>query len=433
VIVRPAAVLLAVVALAACGGSDRASTAGAGAEAAPASSSPPRTLLGLVFEKEQAQLQHLDPLTLRPAGKANGPWLSAGMHAFSPDRRTLVPARGDEQARLRFVDLPTLRLRGTLALPVSGWASEFLWESADRLTVLLQADDPAIVAIDPRARRVLGSSRLDGVPVASQTRAGRMVVLLAPRDAIGPSRLAVVDAARGLLGTVALEIEAGSEPIEDPDDQHAIRARTPGVAVSPDGTRAVLVSAGARVAEVDLDELRVEYHELSEPGSLLGRLRSWLEPEARAKVMEGPHRFARFAGERHVAVTGIDYHGVEDGEWRADPVGLEMVDTRDWSVRTVADHVTGLAGAGVLVLAFGGGWPEGAAGAGLLAYGPDSRERFHALGSDPVAWVETASPYAYVADPASQGQRFRVIDLVSGEVVATARTNRPVAILATAR
>jgi hypothetical protein len=397
--------------------------------AAELSEKGPATVLGLVYDQEKAELRRLDALTLRPVGRARLGGLSAGMHSFSPDRRTLVLASGQGGPQLRFIDARTLRLRGSLDLPGLGWPSEFLWASSERLIVLLQGEEPRVVTVDPRARKVIGSRPLEGVTIAADVRAGRLAVLLAPSGSIGPSRLAVLDA-RGLVGIAALpQVQAGSERIADSDDRYATRSRRPGVAVSPDGARAVVVSAGSQIAEVKLDTLQVSYHELSQPVSLLGRLQNWLEPAAQAKVVEGPYRDARWLGEHHVAVTGIDYRGLKEGEWDASAVGLRLIDTRNWSVRTLADRVTGLIRVRDLLLAFGGNWPEGSPGAGLLAYGPDAAERFHALGERPIGWVETAWPYGYVPRANGQSQRRDVIDLRSGRLMRTTSTRRPVSIL----
>ena len=73
-----------------------------------------------------------------------------------------------------------------------------------------------------------------------------------------------------------------------------------GLAVSPDGRRALVVPGGARVLEVDLRTLAVAERELSEPVSLLGRLRSWLEPAALAKGRRGEERKR---GARTLALT----------------------------------------------------------------------------------------------------------------------------------
>jgi hypothetical protein len=426
--VRRCACLLAFVAAAGCGGGERASVREDSQTLASASAST-ETVLGLVYDGQRAVLRRLDPMTLRPAGRGRVGGLGAGMHAFSPDRGTLALATGDGPPRLRFIDVRAMRLLATLDLPGRGFVTELLWESPKRLLVLVAGEEPRAVTVHASGR-VTGSVALTGAVVAYDARAARLVALLAPRDSIGPSRLAVVDAVLGLVGTVTLsEIHAGSERIDHPDDAYAMRSRTPGVAISPDGTRAVVVSAGARVAEVDLDTLRVSYHHLSEPVSLLGRLRDWLEPEAQAKVVEGPHRFARWLGDHHVAVTGMDNHGVKDGEWNTSAVGLRLIDTRTWTVRTLAEHVTGFVFARDLLLAFGGNWPQGSTGAGLRAYEEGGGERFHALGEQPIGWVETAWPYAYVPHGDGQGRRFQVVDLTTGQLVARPVTRRVVSVL----
>jgi hypothetical protein len=422
------ALIVLAVPLAVCGG-DKGHPAGDSASVPVRPIAESRTVLGLVFEGQRAELRRLDPLTLRPVSRARVKGLSAGIHAFSRDGSTLALASGDGPPRLRFVDLRTMRRTRTVDLPALGFVTEILWESPKRLLVLVAGEEPRVLTVQASGR-VTGSQRLTGSVVAYDARAARLVALLAPRTSIGPSRLAVADAVRGLLGTVALpEISAGSERTEHAQDTYAMRSRIPGVAISPDGTRAVVVAAGSRVAEVELDTLRVSYHELSEPVSLLGRLRDWLEPEAQAKVVEGPHRFARFIDQQHVAVTGIDYRGLKDGEWDASAVGLRLIDTRDWSVRTLAEHVTGFVLARNLLLAFGGDWPEGSTGAGLRAYGPGGEERFHLLGKQPIGWVQAAWPYAYVPQAHGQGQRFDVVALASGQVVANPVTRRVVSIL----
>ena len=95
------------------------------------------------------------------------------------------------------------------------------------------------------------------------------------------------------------EVPAGWEQIEGTDDSdYRARQSVPGLAVDPEGKRALVIPAGGRVAEVDLDSMEVAYHELSEPVSLWGRLRNWLEP---ARGGEG-HRRAR--PERGLAPLG---------------------------------------------------------------------------------------------------------------------------------
>ena len=186
--------------------------------------------------------------------------------------------------------------------------------------------------------------------------------------------------------------------------------------------------AGGTVAEVDVAAERVFYHELAQPVSLLGRVRNWLEPEAEAKVIEGPSRFARWFGEHHVAVTGLDYHGVEDSETRATPAGLRLIDTRTWSIRTLAEQATGIVVKHGLLLAFGGPYAEGprGRGIGLRAYGPGGEERFHASATSSLArWKRRGR----TATSRNDARSFMVLDLRSGRVVERRKTAVETAII----
>jgi hypothetical protein len=159
------------------------------------------------------------------------------------------------------------------------------------------------------------------------------VLLLAPVDTIGAATLAV--AAPGGVRTVPLPLDAGTDPPA---------VAQPGLAVSPDGSRAVVVPGGSRVLDVDLRTLAVAERELSEPVSLLGRLRAWLEPQALAKgPLEGPVRSAAWLPGDRIAVAGWDYRQVGDRAMVSEAAGVRLIDTRDWSVRTLAEGATAVA------------------------------------------------------------------------------------------
>jgi hypothetical protein len=409
-----AVTIVALAAGTACGGERSASPGPAAPDAGTRA-----TVLGFVWNGAAGRLRSLDARTLRPVGRGGVRGLRPATPAFSPDRRTLVLASAERPPRLRFIDLRrTRQVRPPLDLPGTGWVWTASWPLPARLLVLVAGDEPSILIVDPHIPRVLQAHRLSGTVVSADARGGRLTVLLAPNGSIGPARLAIADAAHGSVRTVALPgISAGSERIEHADDAYAVRIESPGVAVSPDGARAVVVAAGNAVAEVDLLSLRVSRHELSEPVSLLGRLRGWLEPTAHSKVAVGPSRLALWLGPHHVAVTGVDQRGIKDGEWDASAAGLRVIDTRDWSVRTRSEHVSWMVRAGSLVLAYGGNWPEGSRGTGLRALGPDGRERFHVFGDRPIGSIEVAWPYGYVAQPGGQTRPLDVVDLRSGRVV----------------
>ena len=414
--------LLLVLALAGCGGERESRPSPTPAEASG------ETVLGVVWQGRSAGLGRFDALTLRPVGGRRTPVGKSWTVVAAPDGETLALGSA-ERGGLRFVDAASLRLRGRpLALP-QGWIRHVLWPRRDRVLVLAQGEPSHVVTVDPAVPRVVGDVAVEGTVVAEAAAAGRIVLLLAPEGRIGPSRLAVADLEQGTRVVPLPGVLSGSERIEHEADSHAMRHRVPGLAVSPSGDRAVVVGAGSLAVEIDLDTLAVAEHELSEPVSLLGRLRGWLEPAAQAKVREGPYRTALWLGEHHVAVTGVDQNGIRDGEWDARAAGLSLVDTRDWSVRMVAQDVTSIVAAGELVLAFGGNWPEGSRGTGLRAYGPDAVESFRLFGDEAIGWIETAWPYAYVARPGGRGDR-QVVDLRTGRVAGRTTSKQTVTVLA---
>ena len=219
-------------------------------------------------------------------------------------------------------------------------------------------------------------------------------------------------------------IVSGWKPSERAEDPYAVSQRIPGLAVSPDGTRAVVVPADDRVAEVELDTLRVSYHQLSEHISLFRRLWDWLQPEAAAKSVAGYDRLARWLGQDHVAVAGTNYGG--PGADEAARFGLRLIDTRHWSVRTLTKQAAGMVVVRDLVLAFA--WAGSGGGTGLRVYDAEGEQLFHLLGNTPVDWVEAAPPYAYVAREG--GRRFDLVDLRSGRVVGRPRPKISVSVVA---
>lgn len=72
------------------------------------------------------------------------------------------------------------------------------------------------------------------------------------------------------------------------------------------------------------------WDELSQPVSLLSRLRDWLDPAADAKISFGWSREADWLGDGLVAVSGSDYHGLS-----STLAGLKLIDTEAWGVRTL--------------------------------------------------------------------------------------------------
>jgi hypothetical protein len=215
------------------------------------------------------------------------------------------------------------------------------------------------------------------------------------------------------------ELPAGLEMI---DAHRAVsRVDLPGLAVNPAGTRALVVPAEGRVAEIDLAAGQVVYRAARVPVSLLGRLRNWLEPAAEAKAREGPERQAAWLWGDFVAVSGQDAQrlGGQDQE-RTTPAGLALIDIRNWRKRTLDERATQFSFSGGTLLAYGTTWnseTQKTTGMGLSGYGVDGRKRFHLFADAPVYFLQTSGPYAYVWRGKSVPPA--VVDLQSGRIVRT--------------
>jgi hypothetical protein len=234
-----------------------------------------------------------------------------------------------------------------------------------------------------------------------------------------PARLVVVDVEGRTRLTIIDRIRAGAIS----DEEHHSRTISPGLAVDPESRRAFVVPHAGPIAEIDLQTLRVTYHELDQP-SLLGRLLSWLTPAAQAKVLEGLVREARWLGDGMLAVSGVDYSLAASATGQpplvAAPAGLSLVNTRSWTSRVLDDQASGFAVGSGLVVAQGGSWDSGqerGQGPGLRAFGLDGRQRWqHRPGEN--LWMDPAGSvgYAYVSESSAE-----VIDLATGSVLATVR------------
>ncbi len=268
-------------------------------------------LLGVAWSEGGASLVSVDPRSLWPIPGRALPLFGAGAWAYSPDRTRLALAGSCQigvglSAGIRFIDTVRLRSKGCLWL---GGVGAMTWPEPRRLLAVTSD----VVLIDPVRRRVLGRSSLPAGQLVGVAKAGDGLVLLVASGGLG--QLAVVDA-RGAVRSAPLELAVGIQP----RDATFVRA---GLAVDPTGRRAFVVSAVGPVAEVALDTLAVEYRELHEKVSLLGRLSAWLQPAAEAKTLPGTSRTAVWLGNGTLAVAGN--RGAGD---REEPAGLTLVDTR---------------------------------------------------------------------------------------------------------
>jgi hypothetical protein len=139
----------------------------------------------------------------------------------------------------------------------------------------------------------------------------------------------------------------------------------------------------------------------------------------------GVVRRAAWIGEGRIALSGYD----GDAVWRPDgsveaerrPAGMQVIDTRDWSVSTFDERASGFVAAAGLLLTSGPG------GRGLAAYSPEGRGVFHVLGDRHVEVVATAGSLAYVRVPPAPA--LQVVDVTRGRVVGTSAPGRATLLL----
>jgi hypothetical protein len=385
------------------------------------------TVLGIIWQENSGTLRRLERVTLRPTSGPVPIGHDGAVWRFSPDQSQLALA-GGEPLEIRIVDVLHMELEAVVPLPRNlvpppgeGQVVALAWPRARRILALLEwgAWQHALVVVDPVARRIVSSEPIEGTLVAQAPVRGGLALLLAPPARIGPSRLLVVDGSGEGRSIPLAELAAGLEMI---DAHRAVsRVDLPGLAVNPAGTRALVVPAEGRVAEIDLAAGQVVYRTARVPVSLLGRLRNWLEPAAEAKAREGPERQAAWLWGDFVAVSGQDAQrlGGQDQE-RTTAGGLALIDIRNWRKRTLDERATQFSFSGGTLLAYGTTWnseTQKTTGMGLSGYGMDGRKRFHLFADAPVYFLQTSGPYAYVWRGTSVPPA--VVDLQSGQIVRT--------------
>jgi hypothetical protein len=318
---------------------------------------------------------------------------------------------------------------GYVKLGGTGWVTHLFW-SRDAFFATVESDTTSVVlGIDAAGGHVVQRHRMQRAVLAVQDGIGGIVLVTAPRNRIGPIELTVVGG-KGMSSVLVTDVLGGTEAENGSDGYHAWQV-TPGLAVDRAGKRAFIVTAGRSVAEVSLKNLAIEYHDLSEPVSLLGRLRNWIEPSAEAKLIEGPQREAAWLGNGVIAVSGADYSTVTGANGEPDvhvqAAGLSLIDTTDWSIRTVDEGPSDFALFDSTLLAFGDtSWGDPTAtGIGLAGYDLRGRELFQVLQGRRVGWLEASGDLAYVV---LDDRRRVVVDAVSGHILARARS-RPLSIL----
>ena len=385
---------------------------------------------------EQA-LVRLDPQTLARSGRH---FVVTGDHtfgwSFSPDRSRLV--LGGQSGTLLLVDVKKLRPLGYVDTGVYKLVQATQWVGRRRVVAAV-ADccglaPTSLVAVDPVKRKVVARHRVGGSLQRSVGVPNGLVLLLGPTVGVGPSRLAVMGP-RATVRTVALDRILSGQG-RGTEASPIVAYSSPALVTDPDGRTAYVIASGSEAAAINLRTLAVTYHSLSRPVSLLGRLDRWLEAPAQAKgAPDGPTRNAIWLGNGILALYGADDHGSvgADGVPRltSTPAGLQLVNTRDWSVRMLDADADTAAVAQDALLATGSSWhsdTQTQTGSGLTIFGADGAVRAHLFGSRAL-WLETVGARAFVPfAPPDIG--YDVVDVRSGAIAATIRDRELPTVLA---
>jgi hypothetical protein len=398
----------------------------------------PTAQLGIVATRSTTSLVRLDPVSLRRTGRALDVKGYAGVWAFAPDRRRVaigVRLRpGSSQETLRFYTVAGPRRSGR-GVPLGGTAAAVAWVRQDRILAYVNDCCPnpngtaSVLAIDPGARRVVARTPVDGSVVQVARTPDSLVLLVAPTNRIGPSRLDVFDADGTRRSAQLDDVVAG---LTLPDEKAGAPVGTrlvPGLAIDTTGERAFVVSPAGVVAEVDLGLLVVSYHRWTEQTSPLERLAGWLTPPAEAKGVNGPALTARWLGDGFLAVAGTsETAALEQGNLNVSshPLGLRIVDVRDWTARMLDAGADTLVLSDSTLLARGSSWDSEShseSGMGLAAYGADRVRRFHVFPGQSVWIGYVYRGRAYVS--LSGRTALEIVDLASGRIAGTRRAEAP--------
>jgi hypothetical protein len=356
-----------------------------------AGAAPQASVLG--FDYGAKRLSWYAPGTLAHAPGGTTSWnRSLCSWSFAPDGRRL--ALSDCNGTVRFLAVPSLKVLGRTRAGDLWDAADLAWVAPGRLLAVNRASGgvATLLVVDTSSRRVVRRVDLGGVLLDRALVRDRVVLLVAPFDRFGPSRIVTADA-NGDLRTAAVDgVPAGSHFDDATDTGPVGEIRTPGLAVDPAGT-AYVVGADLRVAAVDLATMRVSYH---------GPTR------APAKALNGTTRIAAWLGGGKIAVSGIDYASSGTGrdlKVTSTPFGLHVLDTSTWTYRTLTTDAAGLIATGRTVF--------GTAPDAFSVYDRTGAHLYD-LAMPDGTWLTAAGRYGYVC---TDRWLTRIADLHSGSDV----------------
>jgi hypothetical protein len=370
--------------------------------AAPAASAAPSrtTILGVVwYDGRTTAVAKLDAMTLEPVAQSaivKGP---ASFRTLSPDGRRAIFGVDEGGTLMRIVDLDTLSWGATLS-PAGGNGAAILWSQPNQIVALGYGPVAAISIIDAST----GAGRIprvvSGLVITAVVAPHAIVAIVGAEGKIAHPRLVVVDENGSVKSRALRQIKAGTRVVSQ--QPFRMRTKVPGLAVDPDGARAVIVPAVGPILDVDLRTLAVAPHTLA--------VRTLA---AHTKAIEGTDRRAEWFG-GYVTVTGTNYTTPESSQ----PIGLWAIDPRDWTVRLVDAEVGATVFSHGRLVALKTLIDDTHTFAGIEATTYDGKlQRLHTLVAHGNAWISAVTAdRIYVA--LEWAKRFEIVDAATGAVIA---------------
>jgi hypothetical protein len=393
-----------------------AAAVGESARSAPESVQAPLVRLFERADGHGDRLALVDPQTLRPVSPGVRTFLDGLGGTFSPDGRLFAYGNGfDGRALVQLIDVQRWSTRAKLNLGNDGPVG-VAWPTQDRLIAVTGEGfgRQRLLVLAAPGGQVLARRSFRGRRLADAATPLGLVMLVAPDRGIGPARIlhAGVD---GDLRTIEVaRIRAGGNE----GRRRGGRFRAPGLTVDPAAGAAYLVAAGPMlVARIDLSSGAVEYHELDAVGpagpavAAKGSVAAWL-------------RHASWLGDGRIAVTGHYEPPFRPGRRPQPPrpFGVRLIDTRDWTIRTLHPDAILIHRAGQRLLANGTVWHPGGkpkASTGLLAFDLQGQRAFTRFRGADVTVLGSHGRLAYVW--VRPTRMLHVLDLRSGESLRSRR------------
>ena len=302
-------------------------------------------------------LSWLDPLSLRPRSKSLRIAEYHDAWSVAPNERQValgvsIPAR--RRVGVVIVDLTSLRITRKIQTGIA--AEAIAWLAPRRLAVALQ--DGTFAVADLGSGRIVRQAHGHGdEPRRAAQIQRRLVVLSADSFTGGPVRLTVVDADGDIRTTTLGRIRLRARMIRGRP-----YADGAGLVVDPAGHRAYVVVAGAPVATVGLQAMRVSYRRVDA-----------LASSSRSRERR---RSALWLGNGLFAVYGYDVVAGPAGKDGIVPAGVKLIDSRGFRSCTLDPHASSAAVAGGRLLAYG---TRGSRASGLRFYTSTWRPALAAL------------------------------------------------------